>query len=68
MFITNNDKKFYPIWRENNPSKDWLVVNISNITWLEEEQRLRCSDFKLFPKGSYLKKDYVRNYVIVEEY
>ena len=66
--ITKYDRKFYPEWRRNDLPKDWIVLNLSNFNKLKVENQLKCSDFKLYDNGKNIARDYVRNYVIVEEY
>ena len=66
--ISEADKEYYPEWRNNNPDKEWIVLNLSEFKRLEKEKWLSCTDFNLFSTGNSIKTYYVINYYVVEAF
>ncbi len=64
--ISEADREYYPEWRNNNPDKEWIVLNLSEFKRLEKVEWSPCTKFNLFSTSNKIKTFYVINYYIVE--
>ncbi len=68
--VPKKDHRYLPSWRERGivgHESDWITLKIKKFRRLDKSLWLKCSNFVLFSSAKKLKRDFIRNYEIVEE-